>query len=97
MIFIISSKLLLLLRFHDIRSFDKFLHGCSFQVRGMTEDFAVLCTNHRTFELKLREISNTMLLCPDLQTADHLDGTASHKISRKEVGPLLDPLPVTLK
>ncbi|GAV02380.1 hypothetical protein RvY_12954 [Ramazzottius varieornatus] len=39
-------------------------------VRGASEDFAVLCSDTNTYEMKLRESSNTMLLCSNFESAE---------------------------
>ena len=45
-----------------------FCHMCSVVIRGQPSDEAVMCTERRTYELKLVETSNTLLLAPSLQT-----------------------------
>ena len=60
-----------------------------FMVRGSTEDNAVLCTDNATLEMKLREISNAMLVSPNVKTAHSLDAKAARSISQCQVIELL--------
>jgi len=50
-------------------------------IRGDKEDNAVLCTNQQTYELKQGEVSNAMLLIPELNLGQTVqtDGDASVK------------------
>ena len=41
---------------------------CSVVIRGQPSDDAVVCTERQTYELKLVETSNTLLLAPSLKT-----------------------------
>lgn len=41
---------------------------CSVVIRGQPSDDAMVCTESRTYELKLVETSNTLLLAPSLMT-----------------------------
>ncbi len=43
-----------------------FLHCCSVVIRGTPSDDAVLCTRDKTFELRVADTSNTLLLAPSL-------------------------------
>ena len=39
-------------------------------IRGDQEDEAVLCSQTATYEMKVVDLSNTMLICPGLSTLD---------------------------
>ncbi|XP_065175104.1 sister chromatid cohesion protein DCC1-like [Sycon ciliatum] len=46
-------------------------------IRGLASDEAILCTESKSFEVKVVETSNTMLLCRDIQTPGKEAFTAS--------------------
>ena len=45
-----------------------YIYPCSIMIRGSPSDSAVVCTNDKTYELKLVETSNALLLAPRLLT-----------------------------
>ena len=58
-------------------------------MRGCSEDFAVLCSETRTYEMKLRESSNTMLLCSNILCPDNTDPDPSRQTADLQVGAIL--------
>ncbi|OQV20181.1 putative Sister chromatid cohesion protein DCC1 [Hypsibius exemplaris] len=60
-------------------------NGATLSVRGTTEDSAVLCTESATFEVKLREVSNALLVSPDVKTAACLDSAAPRTVTEKHI------------
>lgn len=53
-------------------------------IRGNTDDMAVLCTKTTTFEIKEAEISNSMLITPQLDIGEDVDdcGPQNTKVSK---------------
>lgn len=53
-------------------------------IRGNTDDMAVLCTQTTTFEIKEAEISNSMLITPQLDIGEDVDdsGPQNTKVSK---------------
>ncbi|XP_063402344.1 sister chromatid cohesion protein DCC1-like isoform X1 [Mytilus trossulus] len=48
--------------------------GDELVIRGDKDDMAVLCTKDKTYDIKEAEISNSMLIIPQLKTGQDLDG-----------------------
>lgn len=53
-------------------------------IRGNTDDMAVLCTQTTTFEIKEAEISNSMLITPQLDIGEDVgdSGPQNTKVSK---------------
>lgn len=53
-------------------------------IRGNTDDMAVLCTQTTTYEIKEAEISNSMLITPQLDIGEDVDdcGPQNTKVSK---------------
>ena len=54
-------------------------------VRGDKEDSAVLCTDGRTYEIKQGEVSNAMLLVPDLAAGSELPDAGQTEVQYRDV------------
>lgn len=54
-------------------------------IRGDKEDNAVLCTSKQTYEIKQGEISNAMLLLPELRLGPELPSAGEPTIDYREV------------
>lgn len=54
-------------------------------IRGDKEDNAVLCTSQQTYEVKQGEVSNAMLLLPELKLGPDLQATGDTKVDYREV------------
>lgn len=53
--------------------------------RGQKDDSATLCTSSKTYDVKMKETSNTLLLLPDLKLSDHMPSDGATQILRPEV------------
>ena len=65
---------------------------CRVVIRGQADDSAVLCTKNKTYDLKLAETSNTMLLLPDLKLSDTLSQRDLPDILHTEVAHYITPV-----
>ncbi|XP_062611315.1 sister chromatid cohesion protein DCC1-like [Saccostrea cucullata] len=54
-------------------------------IRGNSEDMAVLCTKTATFEIKEAEISNSMLIVPQLDIGPDLDDSGPQRLKVSKV------------
>ncbi|KAL4236383.1 Sister chromatid cohesion protein DCC1 [Mactra antiquata] len=58
-------------------------------IRGDKEDNAVLCTDDNTYDIKQGEISNAMLLLPEMTLGKDLDSNSETNIERREVNTVI--------
>ena len=54
-------------------------------IRGDKNEFAVLCTDSQTYDIKQGEISNTMLLLPDLQLGSDVKKDQEQEVKYQQV------------
>ena len=54
-------------------------------IRGDKDDTAVLCTDTQTYDIKQGEVSNTMLLLPNLQFGSDIKEELSPQLDYKQV------------
>lgn len=54
-------------------------------IRGDKEDHAVLCTETQTYDIKQGEVSNTMLLLPDLEFSADVKKDSSPDVKYRQV------------
>ena len=54
-------------------------------IRGDKEDCAVLCTESQTYDIKQGEVSNTMLLLPELQFGTDVKDECSPEVKHRQV------------
>ncbi|CDQ94377.1 unnamed protein product [Oncorhynchus mykiss] len=68
--------------------------GKSLVIRGDQDERAVLCSEDKTYDLKIADTSNLLLLVPGCLTPDHLttDNQASSQLVHAQVGGVLSTI-----
>ncbi|TRZ04455.1 hypothetical protein DNTS_025560 [Danionella cerebrum] len=60
--------------------------GQSLTIRGDKDEHAVLCSENKTYDLKIADTSNVLLFVPECKTPDQLqDSTAHHQLMHAQI------------